>query len=105
MLTWHEVEPTSIRAIGYDPDRCEVWVEYIDRSGPYIYFDVPVEVYAGPEQADRKGPYVNRVIKHTGTSTGDGGLTTERDRTATRVMSAAFEFRGEGSARAAGDGG
>jgi hypothetical protein len=63
MLTWHEVESTSIRAIGYDPDRCEVSVEHINRSGPYVYFDVPAEVYAGLEQADRKGPYVNLVIK------------------------------------------
>jgi hypothetical protein len=63
MLMWHEVESTSIGAIGYDRERCEAWVEFLKRPGPYVYFGVPPAVYAGLEQADRKGPYVNRVIK------------------------------------------
>ncbi len=63
MLRWHAVESTSIRAIGYDPEKCEAWVEYLTRPGPYVYFAVPPEVYDGLEQAARKGPYVNRVIK------------------------------------------
>ena len=63
MLTWHLVDSTSIRAIGYDPEKREAWVEYLTRRGPYVYFGVPPEVYAELEQAERKGPYVNRAIK------------------------------------------
>ena len=63
MLAWHPVESTSIRAIGYDPDTHEVFVEFLRRSGPYVYKGVSPEVYDGLEQAPRKGPYVNRVIK------------------------------------------
>ena len=36
---------------------------YLRRPGPYVYKGVPPEVYAGLEQADRKGPYVNGLIK------------------------------------------
>jgi hypothetical protein len=63
MLTWHEVESTSIRAIGYDPEKDEAWVEFLTRSGSYVYFGVPAEVYAGLEEAESKGSYVNCVIK------------------------------------------
>jgi KTSC domain len=63
MLIWHEVESTSIRAIGYDPDTHEAFVEFLRRPGPYVYKGVPPKIYAGLERADRKGPYVNRVIK------------------------------------------
>jgi hypothetical protein len=63
MLSWHEVESTSIRAIGYDPDTQEAFVEYLRRPGPYVYKGVLPEVYDGLERAGRKGPYVNRVIK------------------------------------------
>jgi hypothetical protein len=63
MLTWHLVDSTSVRAIGYDLEKCEAWVEYLTRPGPYVYVGVPPEVYAALEQVERKGPYVNRVIK------------------------------------------
>jgi hypothetical protein len=63
MLTWYPVDSTSIRAIGYDPVTKRAYVEYLSRRGPYAYKGVPPQVYAGLEQADRKGPYVNRVIK------------------------------------------
>ena len=45
MLGWHRVESTSIRAIGYDPEKYEVWVEFLTWPGPYVYFGVPPEVY------------------------------------------------------------
>jgi hypothetical protein len=63
MLIWHLVDSTSIRAIGYGPEKREAWVEYLTRPGPYVYFGVPPEVYAVLEQVERKGPYVNQVIK------------------------------------------
>jgi hypothetical protein len=63
MLAWHRVASTSIRAIGYDPERYEAWVEFLTRPGPYVFFGVPAEVYAGLEEAESKGSYVNRVIK------------------------------------------
>jgi hypothetical protein len=63
MLTWHEVESTSIRAIGYDPERYEAWVEFLSRPGPYVYLGVPPEVYTELEEADSAGGYVNSVIK------------------------------------------
>ena len=50
MLKWHAVESSSIRAIGYDPEKYEAWVEYLTRSGPYIYFGVPPEVYSELEE-------------------------------------------------------
>ena len=63
MLSRHEVESSSIRAIGYDPERYEAWVEYLSRPGPYVYFGVSPEVYDDLEEAESKGIYVNNVIK------------------------------------------
>jgi hypothetical protein len=63
MLTWHGVESTSIRAIGYDPERYEAWVEFLSRPGPYVYLGVPPEVFAELEEAESAGGYVNSVIK------------------------------------------
>ena len=63
MLTWHEVASTSVRAIGYDPERYEAWVEFLSQPGPYVYFGVPPEVYSELEEAESKGGYVNSVIK------------------------------------------
>ena len=63
MVRWHGVESSSIRAIGYDPEKYEVWVEFLTRPGPYVHFDVPPKVYAELEDADSKGGYVNSMIK------------------------------------------
>ena len=45
-----EVESSSIRAIGCDPEKYEVWVEFLTRPGPYVYLGVPPEVYDELEQ-------------------------------------------------------
>lgn len=63
MLRVSEVESSSIRAIGYDPEKYEVWVEFLTRPGPYVYFGVPPEVYSELKEAESKGGYVNEVIK------------------------------------------
>ncbi len=63
MLRVHEVESSSIRGIGYDAEKYEVWVEFLTRRGPYVYFGVPREVYDELEEAESKGGYVNSVIK------------------------------------------
>jgi len=63
MLRVQTVESSSIRAIGYDPEKYEVWVEFLTRPGPYVYFGVPPEVYDELEEVESKGGYVNSVIK------------------------------------------
>jgi hypothetical protein len=63
MVTMHPVESSSIRAIGYDEVAEELWIEFHSSPDPYVYFEVPPEVYRGLEEAESKGEYVNLVIK------------------------------------------
>jgi KTSC domain-containing protein len=53
----------SIRAIGYDEDREELWIEYRSRLGGYSYFNVPPDVYDELMEAGSRGGYVNAIIK------------------------------------------
>lgn len=63
MVTMHLVESSSIRAIGYDEEAEELWIEFHSSADPYAYFEVPREVYRELEEADSKGEYVNLTIK------------------------------------------
>jgi hypothetical protein len=63
MVMMHLVESSSIRAIGYDDEAQELWIEFHSSPDPYVYFEVPLEVYAELEQADSKGEYVNLMVK------------------------------------------
>jgi hypothetical protein len=57
------VASSSIRAIGYDQDASELWIAYHSAADPYVYLEVPAEVFAELEEAGSKGNYVNRMIK------------------------------------------
>jgi hypothetical protein len=59
----HPVESSSIRSIGYDEQAEELWIEFHSSPDPYVYFEVPPEVYDELEEADSKGEYVNLMIK------------------------------------------
>jgi hypothetical protein len=63
MVTMHVVESSSIRAIGYDGEAEELWIEFHSSPDPYVYFAVPADVYGGLEEAESKGEYVNLIIK------------------------------------------
>ncbi len=63
MVTMHVVESSSIRAIGYDGEAEELWIEFHSSPDPYVYFEVPADVYGGLEEAESKGEYVNLIIK------------------------------------------
>ena len=63
MVTLHLVESSSIRAIGYDEETEELWIEFHISPDPYVYFEVPPEVYGELEEAGSKGEYVNLTIK------------------------------------------
>jgi hypothetical protein len=41
----------------------ELWIEFHNSPDPYIYFDVPAEVYSELEKAESKGEYVNLMLK------------------------------------------
>src|SRR6266568_2998651 len=63
MVKMHLVESSSIRAIGYDEKREELWIEFHSSPDPYVYFAVPAEIYGELEEAESKGEYVNLMIK------------------------------------------
>lgn len=63
MVTMHPVESSSIRSIGYDAQAAELWIEFHSSPDPYVYFEVPPEVYDELEEAGSKGEYVNLMIK------------------------------------------
>ena len=57
------VESSSVRAIGHDKASEELWIEFHSSPDPYVYFEVPPEVYSELEVAESKGEYVNLMIK------------------------------------------
>jgi len=57
------VKSKSIRAIGYDEGKEWLWVEFRSRTGGYIYFEVPHEVFDELMQDASIGGYVNDVVK------------------------------------------
>jgi hypothetical protein len=63
MVTMRLVKSSSIRAVGYDEDAEELWVEYHSSPGVYGYQGVPRDVFVELEEAESKGGYVNRTIK------------------------------------------
>ena len=63
MVTMHLVESSSIRAVGYNAEAEELWIEFHSSPNPYVYFAVPAEVYGELEEAESKGEYVNLRIK------------------------------------------
>ncbi len=63
MVTMRRVKSSGIRAVGYDEDTKELWVEYHSSPGAYRYWGVPRDTFAELEEAESKGRYVNRMIK------------------------------------------
>jgi len=63
MVTMHVVESSSIRAIGYDGEAEELWIEFHSSPDPYVYFEVSADVYGELEEAESKGECVNLIIK------------------------------------------
>ncbi len=55
-------ESTSVVEIGYDDQAEEVWVTF-DKSGTYIYSQVPQVVWDEFRSASSKGNFVNTVLK------------------------------------------
>lgn len=56
------VDSTNIRAVGYEEDSLELWVEFNDHS-TYVYDGVPAVVHSEMMDAPSKGSYLNRAIK------------------------------------------
>lgn len=60
-----EVESSNLKAIGYDPEARELYVDFLNNSS-YVYLDVPQEIYDGFLNADSKGKYLHRAVKLAG---------------------------------------
>ena len=58
----HPVESSAVKAIGYDADADDAYVEYLD-GGLYAYEGVPARVFEELTSAESKGTFVNTVIK------------------------------------------
>ena len=56
------VESSAVARIGYDAEREEAFVEYLD-GDLYAYEGVPAEVFEELAHAESKGTFVNEVIK------------------------------------------
>ncbi len=63
MVTMHLVESSSIRAIGYDEEAEELWIEFHSSPDPCVYFAVSAEVCGELDEAESKGEHVNLMIK------------------------------------------
>jgi len=58
----HPVESSVVEAIGYDPDRRELHIRFVD-TGLYVYFDVERATFDRLCAAASKGSHLNREIK------------------------------------------
>jgi len=58
----HPVESSAVAMIGYDVEREEAYVEYLD-GGLYVYEGVSAGVFEELANAESKGTFVNTVIK------------------------------------------
>jgi hypothetical protein len=58
----HPVESSAVKAIGYDAEAEEAYVEYLG-GGRYAYEEVPAGVFEELANAESKGTFVNAVIK------------------------------------------
>ena len=63
MVRMQPVESSSIRAIGYDQEAEELWVEFYSSPDPYVYLEVPPTIYGELKDAGSKGEYLNLMIK------------------------------------------
>ncbi|HEY0963404.1 MAG TPA: KTSC domain-containing protein [Pseudomonadales bacterium] len=63
MPVMHGVDSSSIRAVGYDPERRRLYIRFADSAHLYAYRDVPPDVYVDLMQAASKGAYVNTQVK------------------------------------------
>lgn len=59
-------ESEPIASMGYEPDRCELEIEFRQSGDVYRYFGVSAEEYAEFMAAESKGTYFNRVFKTKG---------------------------------------
>lgn len=55
------VESSSVRSIGYDPEREKLYVAF-SSGGTYEYDDVPANVYNSFMESPSKGRFVNKVL-------------------------------------------
>lgn len=56
------VESSSIKSVGYDPDRKELEVDF-HGTGRYIYHNVPPQTYERLMAADSIGKHLHKNIK------------------------------------------
>jgi hypothetical protein len=56
------VDSSNLKAIGYDEDTQEVFVEFLNNS-TYKYLDVPQEIFEEFKAADSAGRFLHRRIK------------------------------------------
>lgn len=63
MARMHEVESTSIEAIGYDGQMHELYVRFRESGRTYAYWEVDEDVFKEFLGAASKGNYFNREIK------------------------------------------
>ncbi len=62
-MLMHEVESTSIEAIGYDRPSRELYVRFRESGRTYAYWEVEESVFEELLGAASKGNYFNREIK------------------------------------------
>lgn len=65
MPEMHPVESSVIEAIGYDPDRRELHIRFVD-TGLYVYLDVDRATFDRLCAAASKGSHFNRAVKPRG---------------------------------------
>ena len=59
----HRVRSSAVEAIGYDPERRWLEVQWVGQTQVYRYYGVPVEVYEQLCTAESIGAYVNEWVK------------------------------------------
>jgi hypothetical protein len=58
-----EINSTSIKSLGYEPETGVLEIEFKDSGEVYRYFDVPPGEYEAFLLASSKGSYLNQTFK------------------------------------------
>lgn len=57
------IESSAIVSIGYDAERRELDIEFLESGDVYRYFEVPPDEHQAFMAAESKGEYLNKVFK------------------------------------------
>ncbi len=61
-MKWVALESSAISALGYDPRRRRLGIEFHDKRQVYFYYDVPCSEFEAFLSAESKGRYLTQIF-------------------------------------------